>query len=314
MLHHRLEAVHVHQRDARQLADAGFNVARHGQVHQQERAGTLANGFLHVGPLEDEMGRRRGRNHRVYFGQHSRNALKHKGAGIPAAGQLAGVCQGAAGDDEVAHPGLLEQTSRNGAHLAAANEQKRAPLQRAKMLPRQVDSRVAQTDGMTVNAGLGPHAPATRQGVVEEAVEERASRVRLAGRLDGVPHLAQNLLLARHQRFQAAGYTKEMAGDRLALPPHHVSGQHVGVHPALLNQKPAERRFHSLRLGPGHVELHPVTGVHQHHLFNFRSGMEGLQHASGLPVAEGQPLSHHNRCLSVVGPDQNEWHSSPPVP
>ena len=78
------------------------------------------------------------------------------------------------------------------------------------------------------------------EGPLKGDMEDRSRRRTCRGGLVGVPDLAENLALARHQALQARGHTEEMADSGLSVVHNQVPGHLLARHRGNRGRNPTE--------------------------------------------------------------------------
>ena len=101
---------------------------------------------------------------------------------------------------------------RQLAHFAGADDEDRPALEVAEDLARERDCREADRDGARGQSGFRADALARGERRMEQAVEDRADRLRAGGERVGFLHLAEDLRLADDERIEAGGDAEQMAG------------------------------------------------------------------------------------------------------
>ena len=209
----RLEVVDVAQRDARELAAARVDVARHGDVDQEQRPAVAGRHHeLELLVADDRVRRGGRRDHDVGRLERLRQAVEaHDRAAEPLRHRARAVGV-PVGHEHRADAARGERLRGQLAGLAGADDHHGAPAQaRRAAAPR---GRPPPTRGSR-GCARSPVSERTRLPVCErrgeQAVGERAGRPGLARELVGAPHLSVDLVLADHHRLEARGHAEEVA-------------------------------------------------------------------------------------------------------
>ena len=200
------------QEDALELGDGRIDVARHGDVDQQQRPAAAA---LHHGRelvALDDVVRRRGR------GQHDVGALQLRRQRVEADRLAAEALREpdravvvAVGDEHRAHAPLGQRARGQLAGLAGADHDHAPAAQVAERLLRELHRDRADRDAAGADAGLGAHALAGGERLAEQAVHERARGALDQRQLVGALDLALDLGLADDHRVEPGGDPEQVA-------------------------------------------------------------------------------------------------------
>ena len=127
LLHDRLQIVHVVEEHLLDLADRRLDVARHGEVDDEERIGTVsAGGGFDLRAREDRP-LRSGRGHDdVGRAEERRDVLPGRGASTDRSRECFGMRRCAAGDDDLADALRAQVFGGQRADLAGADRPARA--------------------------------------------------------------------------------------------------------------------------------------------------------------------------------------------
>ena len=216
-LHDRLQVVDVIQRDPVDVAAARVDVARHGDVDQQQRpAAALGHHQRQLLAAHDRV-RRGGRgDDDVGLQQLLREFVQADDRATEALREAERAVGVTVGDEDRADALVCERLRGQLARLTRA-EQHHAPLgQVAEHVLGEVHGHRGHGHARGADAGLRAHALARRQGRCEQAVGQRAGRAGLHRRLVGALDLTLDLGLAEDHRLQARGHAIQLAG-RLAV-------------------------------------------------------------------------------------------------
>ena len=115
-------------------------------------------------------------------------------------------------------PAALQVPRGQLAHLPGAEQQRALALGAPELADAELDRGGRNRLRQLVQLRLGAHALAGAQGVLEQPVQQRTGRAARASRLVGVPHLAEDLRLARDERVEPGRDAEEMR-DGLAVVP-----------------------------------------------------------------------------------------------
>ena len=141
----------------------------------------------------------------------------------------------------------------------------------------QLDRHAQQAEAGPADPGLGPGPLAGAQRELAELAEHPAGRAVLRRQLDRRAHLAEDLVLADHDRVEPGGHREQMAHRAVLVMHVQVLGELVRRQAAVPREQFADRG--DARVEPVHVGVHlnPVAGRDD----------EGLGHGFGLhDVAE----------------------------
>ena len=208
----RLQVVHVVERHAVQVAAGGVDVARHGDVDEQQRAAAAgAHDELELLLAEDRM-RRRGRGDDDVGAHELRGQLVERDdAAVEALGQRARAVGVAVGDEDRAHAAAGQRLRRQLARLAGADDHDVRVGLAAEDVHRELDGDRRDRRAPVADRGLRAHSLAGLQRRREEAVGQRTGRAGRQRLLVGALDLALDLGLADDHRLQAAGDAKQLA-------------------------------------------------------------------------------------------------------
>ena len=124
---------------------------------------------------------------------------------------------GAAGNGQAADSAVSQVQPDELPHRARADDERAAGGEVAELALRELDGDRRDGDGMTGDLGLGAHAAAGLDRLLEEPVQHRAARALFQREPVRGAHLAQDLRLARDERVEAGRDAKEVAGRLLVL-------------------------------------------------------------------------------------------------
>lgn len=116
---------------------------------------------------------------------------------------------GTVGDEQV-FDRATERLGSERPHLARADDQSRGVGERSFLVGEPCGG-AAERDHALVDGGLGACALADVDGLLDAFLEHRADPADRAGVRVGVLQLAEDLVLAEHERFQSAGNPHEVA-------------------------------------------------------------------------------------------------------
>ena len=274
------ERIDVVKRAAVDIRDLWVEIARDRDVDQHKRLRPRLDSL----GVQDRIGAARRRDDDVGVSQLDRDRVERRRPAADALGELLRALERPAGDDHLG-PARAQITGRELAHPARAEEE-RAPAFEALELPgRQVDRRSG--DGLRHLGQLrfGADALAGVEGLLEEAVQDRARRIRPQRCLVREAHLAEDLRLARHERVEPCGDTEEVL-DCLASLPRREDALELEA------GKPLQGCARHLRIAAFGVDLGPVAS-REH------DRAELLRELDRVPVGEVEALAQLKRRVPV---------------
>ena len=169
-----LQVVDVVEEGAVDVGDGRIDVARHGEIDQEEVAHAARGArALDVRALDHEMRRRRGGDDDVACGEIRLDAAELNGLAAEALRQLDCAVVRAVGDEDLLEAEFAEVFRGQLAHLACAEEEDLQALQLAEDLLRQLDGGKRHGDRVLADAGIGAH-------LLGHAREERVEAAALA--------------------------------------------------------------------------------------------------------------------------------------
>ncbi len=206
---------------------------------------------------------------------------------------------------------LLHQMARGQlAHLARANQEDRAALERSEDLARQLDGHRGDGNRVRANFSFGADLFGGGKGALQQVFELAADGARSAGHGESLFHLAQNLRLAHHHRVQAGGHAEQMANGVLVAVLIEVRRENRRVEAEVPMQK-AGRSWASGVIPPMariSTRLHVETIMH-----SVTPGTAARARvASGRSSRrDGDPLAQLDGRGFVVDADKRQGHRGP---
>ncbi len=208
---HLLEVVNVVEEDAGNLAHGGIDVARHGNVDEENGAAlALAVHALGVLASEDDVRAAGGGEHNVGLGQMLPAVFEANGDAVQQSSQLDGFLVGT-----VDHPegigAVGDQVARGKlAHFSGAEHKNVTLFERAEDLFGELDGGIGNGNGGGSDGSFIADALGHAERFLENGVEEAAGG---AGLLRASPcglHLPGNFGLADHHGVEAGGDAKDV--------------------------------------------------------------------------------------------------------
>ena len=226
-------------------------------------------------------------------------ALERDGLAAELRGQLLCLLDVAVGHVNLAHAVRDEVLRRKFRHLARAEDQRIRSRKQAELFLREFDCRIAYRDRVVGDACLRAHALARRDGAVEESVEHRARRARLARDRVRLLDLREDLALAEHERIKARGHVEEVADAFLVDERVEVSVD-VLVVARQVEQELLERRDIFLRIIDDGVHLAAVAGREHDGLRYPLVFIEIFQTIADRLPGNREVLAHLHRCRLMI--------------
>ena len=193
--------------------------------------------------------------------------------------------RGAVGDDDLAHARAGERERHALAHLAGAEHEDAAVVERAEPAGRQRHRRRRHRHRVAADGGLGAGALAHLDRVAERAREQRSARLLMLGRLPRLAHLAEDLALADDHRVEAGGDAEEVRDRGVVVVRVDEVGELVGIDARHVGEEVAHvlhRRVEQRGVG---VDLGAVARGEQHDLGEVLGTAERLRAPSAGPRA-----------------------------
>ena len=280
------QRIDVGDADVRDRGDLGIDVARHGDVDEEERAlGARAHRLGDVVDGDDEA-RRAGRGeHDVGLAQsvNERRQLAHA-SGAQTAHDVVRALDGTVDDDELARAFEHESPRGGLAHLPGADDEHAGAGDRAQTSLGQIDRRRRDADELSSDRRLRARGFPGAQRLAEEGVQRLAERSGALGLHVGVLDLPEDLGFADEHRVQARRDAEEVP-DRLAAQQGvEVRAQVLDAGVAEALEKAPQLRGAAFELVDLGVDLETSAGL-QHRRFPDRLVVaqrdEGLGHLRG---------------------------------
>ncbi len=310
LLHHVLQVVDVVEVGVAHAVDLGVEVARHGDVDEEDGPVTpVLERTLDTLTRDDVVRRRGGADDDVGGGQVPFEVLEGHGAAADPVGQLLRGAERAVGDEDVLDAVRLEVRGGELAGLAGAHDEHGVVLELAEHLEGQLDGRGAHAHRALADGRLGAHALADFERVPEQAVEDDAGATALAGLLVGGLHLGDDLRLADDHRVEARG-DAEQVGDgrvpRVAVEARlELADGHSGVLRQALDGSLARRQ----RVATVEVQLGAVAGAQSEGFAGGPAVQQLLGHAQRAALVEGETLAQFERGGLVRDAGDDDEHS-----
>ncbi len=290
------EGIDVVQVHVVELVDARVDVAGDGDVDEEEAPALagLARALDQI--VRDHVaGARRRRDDDVGLDQRPLQIAEGARLAADVAGERRGAL-GAAVDDEQARARADEQLGGGLGHLAGADERRGVAVEIAEDVAGQIDGDARHRDLALADGRLGAHPLAHAHGAVHGVAQDGAQRAVLAGDLDGVLELAEDLRLAHHQRVERGRHAEEVPHGGL---PHHVEQvRQDGLAAEILEHRQGGAgRGPELDVGAataarGGVDLDPVAGGEDDRPAHGAVGGEPREDVRHHGARDGQPLAH----------------------
>ena len=252
-----LEVVHVVEVAALEVVDRRVEVARHGEVDEEERGATAgALNALELGAREDRPRRARAGDDDVCVREALLELVEGRGDGAEALRESLGVLERAVRDARDRRAAPAQVASGALAHLARADDEDPASCELAEDVLRERGRRRRDRCRALRDRRLRPHLLACVERLPEDMVEERA---RNAG-LECVAHLSEDLPLTRDERVEPRGHAEEVERRRLV-----AQAVEDGDELRLRDARERDERSRGAPLGVvailrGEVELGAVAG------------------------------------------------------
>ena len=280
------QGIHVEQLDARPLADRRVDVARHGEVEQEQ--GAVRPGHL---PLpQHRVRRRRGRDDHTAIARRliPLRERPHTQAGeLPA--QREGVVHAAAAHRERGGAAVREVAQREARHLPAADDERGLILHRpGRLQPPHADG--AERERVFADVQRGFHLLGRRDGGEKHARELLPGRTRAARAGQRFLHLAEDLVLPQHEGIEARGHFKQV-GDGLPA----AQAEERGRERRFPLEKQGARRL--LPLLGEEIDLAPVAGG-EHGRLGCPGGGQPIDRLQLLCIGERSPGAQSKRRLT----------------
>ncbi len=307
----RLEIVDVVEEHLFDLAGRGFDVARDGDIDDEQRAAAPpAHDALDMRLRENRRGRAGRGDDDVARADRRVQLVPRRGAGAAdRLGRSRGVRHRPADDRHMLHALRLHVQGRQLAHFARADDEHVPPGEVAEDLARQGHGRVAHRHRARTEAGFRPHALADRERTVEEPVEHGADGARIGRDRMGVLHLAENLRLPDHERVETGRHAEQMPGRVDVADVVDVRCE-IGARKAVEVADEADQVVaRRLDVVAGDVELGAVAGGEHD---GFTRGAARSQHAERFRNAarlKVDALAHVDRRGAVTHSYQEKVHN-----
>ena len=202
----------------RQPRNFGFDVARHGQIHQQHRALAARLQCTFDCTQADERQRTRSaRHHDVEAVQVLRQFGQRERLGAEPAGQRLGLVGLAHGQRHRQRLTRCKVCGDEVDHLARTDEQHVQLRQVFKDFARQAHGSSGHADGMGADLGARAHFLGHRKRALEQVVQRAAQRAGGTGFTHGRFHLAEDLRFTQHHRIQPGRHPEDMARGLFVL-------------------------------------------------------------------------------------------------
>ena len=211
LLDDRLQVVDVVEEHLLDVADAGFDVARHRDVDDEERVAAVPARRRFDLRARDDRPLRSGRgDDDVGVAERLRQLFPGNRATADCRGQRLGVGRGAARDRDLADALRAQVLRRQRADLAGADDQDAPALEPAEDLSRQLHRREADRHRALAERRLAADALADVERPVKQLAQHRAGAAPFRRGLERVLDLPEDLRLADDQRVEAGGDAEQM--------------------------------------------------------------------------------------------------------
>ena len=250
----RLQVVDVVEEAPLELGDGRFDVARNGQVDQEQRSTPPGRDSpLNLVARDHEPGRARRRDHHVGARELALDLVQRERLAAEPLRELGGPIRRSIGDERDLGAARDQVAGCQLSHLARAHDQDPPALEVAEDLLRERGRGGGHRCGALADRGLDAGLASRVERAPEQAVQHRPTGTGLVGRAD----LAEDLALAWDHRVEPRRDAEEVQGGRLI-------GQPVQVRREIALREAGESRHRSLvpvdALGRDEVELGAVTG------------------------------------------------------
>jgi len=291
----------------------GFDVARHRDVHHEHRlAPARGQCLLDHRTGDDGLARGGGGDHHVGLGEVLRKVGQRDRVAAVAAGEVLRGLQRAVRHDQPARLLVGEVARGQLDGVAGADQQYAGLAQVGEHLLGEAHRGERHRHGVCADAGFGAHPLGHREGVLQQAVQRRLQRVRLARKLVGILHLAEDLRLAQHHRIQPGGDAEQVARRVLLVVAVQELVQLAGSQ-TMVAAQPRQRQL----LGAGghaHVQLGAVAGGQDHRLLHAGFLLQFVQGGGGGFGVERHLFAQGDRRGEVVEPEGDQRHGVANLP
>src|SRR5581483_11201803 len=201
-----LQVVYIVQKDVVQAVHVRVNVARHGDVNEEERlAAPLAQYRSERLPADDRVGGGGRRDDDVGGGERLHEGVVLDGLAAQFRGHADRLFVGAVGDDDEAHAVRDQVFGGQFAHLARAENQHARVGEVGEDAVRQVYRRTPDGERAASQRGLMAHPLAAGKRLLEQRGQDRPAGPGLLRGLERRAHLTENLRFSQHERVQPGG-------------------------------------------------------------------------------------------------------------
>jgi hypothetical protein len=203
----------------------------------------------------------------------------------------------------------LHVDGRQLAHLAGADDEDRAPFERAEDFARQLDGGVADRHRAFGKCGLGSHAFSGGERRVEQLVEQGTCASQLRRDAEGFLDLSENLRLAHDQRIEAGSHTVQMRHGFLAGLRIDVRRELFARNAVKLRQEVLNGSARGVGVVACHVQLDPIARRDDGGFVMRPCPGQRGQRAIDTTGREVEPFSKLDRGGAMADADQEQLHA-----
>ena len=308
-----LQGVDIVTIHIRQGADLGGDIPRNRDIDEKDGVALPAFGGLAGHLLVHHMALgARGSDDDVRGGQLTGHFLERHRAALHPLGQGHRIGEGAVGDHKFPHPFSFQVRHHQFGHIARADHHHGLVVQAFEYFPRQFHGHVTDRHREAGDAGLAAHPLGGLKDLLHQSGEIGSHCPLLAGDLEALLDLPQNLRLADHHGFEAAGHPEQMRDSRLIVE-NDGAALYLSLPAGKSSLHPGQDGLGGLfALGSRKIKLHPVAGG-EHHQFVQGAGLADLiqqRRQSGGGNVEHLPQRQGG--VFVIETDQGKRHGKHP--
>jgi hypothetical protein len=287
-----LQVVDVVEVDVFQGLNAGIDIARDGQVDEEE--GPVAAAFHHGLELVGVQQMVRGTgaaDQDIDRVKRAHPAFERHGLSAEGGGQGLGAFVGAVGDEHWAGAPAQEGFGGFLAGVAGAEDHDGAFGEGIEHFFGEIDGHGGDGDAAALDLGFGANLFGDVERALEHAVQEPAGTAVLKGDIVGLLELTEDLGFAEHHGVESSGDSEEVF-DALGFGAGVDFGAEGFRGPAMFGEEPAEGGeqlgFWVVR---GHIQFDTVAGGQDDAFENESGGSELGQGGRDLVIGEGEALA-----------------------
>ena len=214
---HLLKMIQIVQVNILQLFDRGLDIARQGDVDDENRfVSAWPQQFFKAGPGDDRFAGPGGGDDDIGRDEVLIEPVKRRRFTAKFFGQFDGFRGVAIAEQQLAEFQIGEVTQHEGRHFPRADVENGLVVEVIENPLGVVDRHARDAEPATADRGLGHHLLADGDGPLEQGIEQRAGRGHLTGDVVGFAHLPENLRLTQHHRIERRRDVEQMA-DRHAV-------------------------------------------------------------------------------------------------